>query len=209
MFETVGLMAWPIAQGAIVAASVIGAPGTIDSGATHAVRYATIEDSVARAFNPTLTSPLHRQVEPSKLVGSRMDVFDHDLTRGDESWLEDTRRDAAWAEVEGRLAEAFMLDDGWNGEGSLAGDPALLMGSAIFLEKLEEQLPAGPVPMLAVDSDGLPVLSWQRNGLYGSLTVYERNAYAYYVKRGTSVAEASSDSLRDPISERLLEILRG
>lgn len=209
MFDNFGLMAWPIAHGAIVAAGVIGGTAPVDTGAVHTVRYATVEDSVARSLNPTLTSPLHRQVELNKLVGSRMDVFDHDLIRGDEAWLDANRRHDAWAEVEGKLAEAFTLDDGWNGEESLAGDPALLMGSAIILEKLEEQLPAGPVPMLAVDSDGLPVLSWQRDGLYGSLTVYERNAYAYYVKRGTSVAEASSDSLRDPISEHLLEILRG
>ena len=106
-----------------------------------------------------------------------------------------------------RLSYLRSLDDGWQGEGSVAASQETGLDAGSLLEKLSSEIPERWMPQIGLDSDGFIVMSWDDEALVGSLSVFGDGTYAYFLRRGAQVVKAGEVRISDPISHNLIELL--
>lgn len=168
-----------------------------------------VQESGALAVNLLSTHPMHHELDfRAEVAGSAMAAEAGDnVARG--SWLSQLDRGEAWLVAERSLVDIAALEDNWCGPGSVAATDEALRGAAALLAELERELPEEAAPSISMDSDGFPVFCWQSNGVYGSLSVFDQEYYAFYVERDGRQFESGEARLTEALPNQLLEVLRG
>ncbi|WP_289155606.1 hypothetical protein [uncultured Salipiger sp.] len=169
-----------------------------------------VSGSVSKDYHVSVTQATHREVDfRADLADSRMSADDETAVLSDTSWPHQAERSDGWLAAERRLIDIARLEDGWGGPGSRGASPAALDGAKALLGYLEQELPEGPAPGVGLDFDGFPVLSWQDDGLFGSLSLFDADSFAFYVERGERHAEDGEGRLSAQLPADLLEVLKG
>ena len=106
-----------------------------------------------------------------------------------------------------RLSFLRSLQDGWLGVDSLAASEETGKEAASLLRKLAIEIPDAPLPVIGLDTDGTIVMTWTRDGLAGSLTIYGDGTYSYFVRRGEKVAKNPEARISKPLDRKLISLL--
>ncbi len=167
-------------------------------------------ESTALPVWKSLTLPVHDQLDfQAAILGSAMEEVETVDALSSDKWADNVNRPAGWMEAEDQLAALHDLKDGWCGKGSVAANRVALMSAAALLRYLEQDIPLGPTPNVSLDLDGLPVLTWQQDGVFGSMSVFDDDTYSFYVERGKLNANEGDARLSDALPDHLLGVLRG